>query len=304
MTVTGNVEPATTAVVAPVPPPEATGPRRRRLRRPRRLVVSLSLGWLVLLLAAIVLQPLLPLPDPTRSDYGAIAQPPGVSSEHLLGTDEIGRDILARLITGARVSLIVGIGSIGLAVLIGSALGTLAGFFGGRVNRAISGLVDVMLAFPALVALIALGVFLGPGLDTIIIGIGIVASPAVARVARSSAMAFTNREFVTAAHGMGAGSWRILRREILPNVVVPILAYATVLVAVAIVAEGSLSFLGLGVPPPESSWGSMMGTGRSELATDPHIVLLPAAAMFVTLLALNFLAEHLGKRFDIRESVL
>ena len=117
-------------------------------------------------------------------------------------------------------------------------------------------------------------------------------------------MAFTNREFVTAARGMGAGSWRILRREILPNVVVPILAYATVLVAVAIVAEGSLSFLGLGVPPPESSWGSMMGTGRSELATDPHIVLLPAGAMFLTLLALNFLAEHFGKRFDIRESVL
>ncbi|MGK5113221.1 MULTISPECIES: ABC transporter permease [unclassified Geodermatophilus] len=303
MTVTGNVEPATTAVVAPVPPPEATGARRRR-RRPRRLVVSLSLGWLVLLLAAIVLQPLLPLPDPTRSDYGAIAEPPGTSGAHLLGTDEIGRDILARLITGARVSLTVGIGSIAVAVLIGAALGICAGFFGGRVNRVVSGVVDVMLAFPALVALIALGVFLGPGLDTIIIGIGIVASPAVARVTRSATMAFTNREFVTAARGMGAGSWRILRREILPNVVVPVLAYATVLVAVAIVAEGSLSFLGLGVPPPESSWGSMMGTGRSELATDPHIVLLPAFAMFITLLALNFLAEHLGKRFDIRESVL
>ncbi len=299
MTVTSSADPATALVVAPAERPDI-----RRRRKPRKLLVTLSMGWLVLLVAAIVLQPFLPLPDPARSDYAAIAVPPGASPEHLLGTDEIGRDILARLITGARVSLIVGIGSIGLAVLIGSALGICAGFFGRRTNRVISGLIDVMLAFPALVALIALGVFLGPGLDTIIIGIGIVASPAVARVARSSTLLFANREFVTAARGMGASSWRILRREILPNVVVPILAYATVLVAVAIVAEGSLSFLGLGVPPPASSWGSMMGTGRSELATDPHIVLLPAGAMFITLLALNFLAEHFGKRFDIRESVL
>ena len=295
MTVT-SAHPETAPVV-----PAAPGPTRRRRRR---IVVALSGGWLCLLVAAIVLQPFLPIPDPTRSDYAAIAVPPGVSPAHLLGTDEIGRDILARLITGARVSLVVGIGSIALAVLIGSALGVCAGFFGRLTNRVISGLVDVMLAFPALVALIALGVFLGPGLDTIIIGIGIVASPAVARVARSSTLLYANREFVTAARGMGAGSWRILRREVLPNVVVPILSYATVLIAVAIVAEGSLSFLGLGVPPPASSWGSMMGSGRSELASDPHIVLLPAAAMFITLLALNFLAEHFGKRFDIRESVL
>lgn len=276
----------------------------RKKRRPRKITVMLSMAWMALLVAAIILRPLLSLPDPTRSDYAAIAVPPGTSPDHLLGTDEIGRDILARLITGAQVSLTVGIGSITAAVLLGSALGICAGFFGARTNRVISGVIDIMLAFPALVALIALTVFLGPGLGTIIMGIGIVASPAVARVARSSTLIFANREFVTAARGMGAGSWRILRREILPNVVVPILAYATVLVAVAIVAEGSLSFLGLGVPPPASSWGSMMGSGRSELATHPHIVLLPAAIMFVTLLALNFLAEHLSKRFDIRESVL
>jgi peptide/nickel transport system permease protein len=278
--------------------------RRRLVGKPRNVMVALSWGWLALLILAIVLRPFLPLPDPTRSDYAAIAVPPGASPDHLLGTDEIGRDILARLITGAQVSLIVGLGSIGLAVLVGSTLGICAGFFGGIVNRVVSAIVDIMLAFPALVALIALGVFLGPGLDTIIIGIGIVATPAVARVARSATLLFANRDFVTAARGMGATSWRILSREILPNIVVPVIAYATVLVAVAIVAEGSLSFLGLGVPPPASSWGSMMGTGRSELATNPHIVLLPAAAMFITLLALNFLAEHIGKRFDIRESVL
>jgi peptide/nickel transport system permease protein len=291
------------------PPAVESAPTPRKARpakagRARGILVTLSCVWLVLLVAAFTLQPWLPLPDPARSDYGAIAVPPGASPDHLLGTDEIGRDILARLITGARVSLTVGIGSVAVAVVIGSLLGVCAGFFGGRTNRVISGVIDVMLAFPALVALIALTVFMGPGMLTIIVGIGIVASPAVARVARSATLTFANREFVTAARSMGAGSLRILRREILPNVVVPILAYGTVLVAVAVVAEGSLSFLGLGVPPPQSSWGTMMGTGRSELATHPHIVLLPAGAMFVTLLALNFLAEHVGKRFDIRESVL
>ncbi|MER2135012.1 MAG: ABC transporter permease [Arthrobacter sp.] len=272
-------------------------------RKKLPLPVTLSIGWLALLGLAIAFFPVLPLPDPTRSDYSAIAAPM-FSSGHIFGTDEIGRDILSRLIVGAQVSLTAGIGSILVAVLIGSTLGIAAGFFGGITNRIISGVLDIMLAFPAIVALIALSVFLGTGLWTIVIGIGIVASPAVARVARSSTLLFVNRDFVVAARSMGAGSLRILVREILPNVVVPIVAYATVLIAVAIVAEASLSFLGLGVPPPTSSWGSMMGTGRAELASHPHIVLIPAATMFVTLLALNFLAEYLGKRFDIKEAAL
>jgi peptide/nickel transport system permease protein len=298
-----------TVLNKPVPVPGApstskapTLPRRRR-RDGAPLSVILSISWLGLLAAAIVLFPLLQLPDPTRSDYGAISAAP-FTEGHLLGTDEIGRDILSRLIVGAKVSLTAGIGAVLVATLIGSTLGICAGFFGGIANRVISAALDIMLAFPAIVALIGLGVFLGPGLGTIIIGIGIVASPAVARVARSATLLYVNRDFVVAARGMGAGSWRILFREILPNVVVPVIAYSTVLIAVAIVAEASLSFLGLGVPPPSSSWGSMMGTGRAELQHHPHIVLVPAAAMFLTLLALNFLAEFLSKRFDIKEAAL
>jgi len=289
---------ATTASAVVVP---TVGSKRRSRRS--GVLVTLSWVWLALLVIAILLRPLLGLPDPNRSDYASIMVSP-FSPGHLLGTDEIGRDILSRSIVGARVSLTVGIGAIAVATVVGSILGIVAGYFGGWVNRIISAVIDVMLAFPALVALIALGVFLGPGLFTIIIGIGIVASPAVARVARAATLQFANREFVTAARGMGATHGRILRREVLPNVVVPVIAYSTVLIAVAIVAEAGLSFLGLGVPPPASSWGSMMGTGRSALSDAPHIVLIPAAFMFVTLLALNFLAEHIGKRFDIRESAL
>jgi peptide/nickel transport system permease protein len=298
-----------TVLNKPVPVPGApstskapTLPRRRRREGPP-LSVIFSVAWLGILVAAIVLFPLLQLPDPTRSDYGAIAAGP-FTEGHILGTDEIGRDILSRLVVGARVSLTAGIGAVLVATLIGSTLGICAGFFGGIANRVISAALDIMLAFPAIVALIGLGVFLGPGLGTIIIGIGIVASPAVARVARSATLLYVNRDFVVAARSMGAGSWRILFREILPNVVVPVIAYSTVLIAVAIVAEASLSFLGLGVPPPASSWGSMMGTGRAELQHHPHIVLVPAATMFLTLLALNFLAEFLSKRFDIKEAAL
>ncbi|WP_431710512.1 ABC transporter permease [Glutamicibacter uratoxydans] len=276
--------------------------RKRKAKR-RPLALTLSVAWLVILFGSIILFPLLPLPDPARSDYAAIGALP-FSPGHILGTDEIGRDMLSRLIVGAQVSLTAGIGAILVAVIIGSTLGICAGFFGGWVNRVISGALDIMLAFPSIVALIALSVFMGPGLWTIIIGIGIVASPALARVARSATLTFVNRDFVVAARSMGASSLRILFREILPNVIVPIIAYATVMIAVAIVAEASLSFLGLGVPPPAASWGSMMGTGRAELSTLPHIVLLPAATMFITLLALNFLAEFFSKRFDIKEAAL
>ncbi|MFI9628785.1 ABC transporter permease [Streptomyces sp. NPDC052042] len=268
-----------------------------------RASTAVSAAWLGLLALAGLAFPLLPLPDPARSDYGAIGAAPGYAG-HLLGTDTIGRDMLSRLIIGGRVSLTVGIGGVALAVLIGSLLGLLAGFHGGVLSRVINALMDILLAFPSLVALIALSVFIGTGLKMIIIGIGLITAPQVARVTRAATLSFTQREFVTAARGMGAGGTRILIREIVPNVVGPVIAFATVLVAVAIVAEGSLSFLGLGVPPPASSWGTMMADGRSEFENNPHIALLPAAAMFVTLLALYFLAEALNRRFDVKEAAL
>src|SRR5690554_1106249 len=280
---------------------------RGLLGRSRRGVppwaVMISVGWLVLLMGSALLLPVLPLPDPSRSDYGAIMAPM-FSPGHILGTDEVGRDILARLLSGAQVSLFVGVASIALAVVLGAPMGILAGYFGGWANRFIVAGLDIVLSFPNLVALVALSLFLDPGLWTIVVGIGIIASAPVARVARSATLTFVNRDFVTAARGMGFGHARIIVREILPNVVVPVLAYAIVVIAVAIVAEASLSFLGLGIQPPDASWGSMMGTGRAKLTQAPHIVLLPAATMAVSILAINFLAEHFAKRFDIKESAL
>ncbi|QEW01250.1 ABC transporter permease [Microbacterium caowuchunii] len=286
---------------APHTKPIRTAPRRRTKVLP--VAVILSASWLALLVLAAIAQPILPLPDPSRSDYGAIASLP-FTPGHILGTDEIGRDMLARVIAGARISLTVGVLAVLVAVVIGAPLGILAGYFSGTTNRVIGVFLDISLAFPSLVALIALSVFLGPSLTTIVIGIGIVSAPAIARVARAATLTYAPREFVTAARGLGAGHLRILVREILPNVVVPVTSYALVLVAVAIIGEASLSFLGLGVPPPTSSWGGMMGTGRSEITRSPHIVLIPAFFMFISLLAINFLAEHFTKRFDIKEASL
>jgi len=293
------------APVSPSTSPITTVPTvsRRMRKRSMKTITAISAVWVLALVLAAVLFPVLGLPDPTRSDYAAVGVPPG-SPGHLLGTDTIGRDMLSRLVIGGRVSLIVGLGGIALAVAIGSILGLLAGFYGGLLSRTINAAMDILLAFPSLIALIALSVFIGTGLKMVIIGIGLIAAPQVARVTRAATLSFTEREFVTAARAMGAGGTRILIRDIVPNVVGPVLAYATVLVAVAIVAEGSLSFLGLGVPPPSSSWGSMMADGRTEFADAPHIALLPAAAMFVTLLALYFLAEALNRRFDIKEAAL
>lgn len=288
-------------VVGPVLPPMTRPGRSRKLGR--RVPLVLSAVWLVALVILAVTYQWLGLADPTESDYSAVAVGP-FSPGHLLGTDTIGRDLLARLLVGARVSLTVGFFGALMATMLGTVFGLMAGFYGGIVSRIVNAITDVLLAFPGLVALIALSVFIGPGLKLLIIGFGLIAAPQVARVSRSVTLAFTQREFVTAARSMGFGSTRILLRDILPNVVGPVTAYATVLMAVAIVAEGSLSFLGLGVPAPTSSWGSMMADGRSAFQAAPHIVLLPATFMFLTLIAIYFLAEELNRKFDIKEAAL
>lgn len=300
----------TAAIKVPFTAPIAVGKQRPTTKR--NLAFILSVTWLSLLLLAVLLHAvpltfggssLLGLPDPAEIDYAAIAAPP-FSPGYLLGGDEIGRDILSRVISGAGVSLVAGIGAVALAVMLGGPLGIIAGFFGGTTNRIISVVLDIFLAFPALILLISLSVFMGASMATIIVGIALVQTPAVARVARASAVQFAGRDFVQAARSLGAREFRVLVREVVPNVVVPVVAYAMVLLAVAIVAEASLSFLGLGVPPPTASWGGMMGTGRGELASAPHIVLVPAAVMFFTLLSISFLAEHFTKRFDIKEAAL
>lgn len=294
----------TTTVVPPVPTTTTTRAFNAARSRWRRIPVTvwISFVWLGLVIALAILQPVLPLPDPAVSDYTSVRTPPFVNAAHLLGTDLLGRDLLARVLSGATVSLAVGVGSTAIAVILGTLMGAAAGYFGGAWDRVVGWCNDVMLAFPMLIALIALTTFLGPSLWTIILGMGIVGTPLISRLARSSAMGYTQRDFVAAAKVGGAGSFRILAREILPNIALVVIPFAITMVALAITAEGALSFLGLGVPPPTTSWGGIMNDGRSELRTLPYIVFEPAIVMCVTLLAISFIADWVNKLSDNRES--
>jgi peptide/nickel transport system permease protein len=293
----------TSPVVLPSLVPESSAqPKPGSKLRKIPIMVWFSFVWLGVIVVLAVLRPLLPLPDPSISDYTSVRTVPFVDLAHPLGTDQLGRDILARVVSGAGVSLSVGLGSTAIAAVLGSVFGAAAGFFGGVWDRCVSWFNDIMLAFPMLIALIALTTFMGPSLPTIILGLGIVGTPLVARLARSSAMGYAQRDFVSAAKVAGAGNVRIITREILPNVALVVVPFAITMVALSITAEGALSFLGLGVPPPTPSWGGIMTDGRSELRTLPHIIYVPAITMCISLLAINFIADWVNRLSDGRES--
>lgn len=271
--------------------------RKRRLG----VVFWASVAWIVLVILGAVFASMLPLKNPDTPLYV-----PGLGP-HLrypLGTDELGRDMLARIVYGARVSMIVGFTSIGIGLVIGGTLGVIAGFYKGRIGRFLMGCMDVLLAFPALVLALAIITFLGQNIHNVVIAIGILSIAPIARVIRASTLTFSEREFVTAARALGAKNWRIIVHEILPNVSLPTFSFALVAVAVAIVAEGGLAFLGLSVRPPTPSWGGMINEGRTYLQQSPQISLIPAAVMFLTVLAFNFVGDSLRARFDVRQGAL
>ena len=298
-----------TAVASPTVDPvlaagAATTAGRRRRGKGLGLGAWLALAWLVLITVLAVLAPVLPLDDPELSDFpSASASPP--SADPLLGTDEISRDILSRLIWGARVALVVGICAVLIGMSFGGFFGLLAGYYRGRTEGILMAIADIMLSFPALVFLIAVSVFMGPKLPNITAAIGIIAIPAFARITRAATLSFSQREFVIASRAMGAKNRRIITGEVLPNVILPVTAFALVVVAIAIVAEGGLAFLGLSVPDPKPSWGSMISDGRGALYEgDPHVSLIPATAMFLTVLSFNLLGDRFRAFFDVRESRL
>ncbi len=258
-------------------------------------------AWVVLVILAAALANILPIPDPT-----AINSLPklGPSSQHLLGTDDIGRDMLSRLVFGARVSLEVGFASIALGLFFGGMFGMIAGFFGGGVDTFMSSIVNIGLAFPPLVLALAVISFVGPGLVIVIVVIGVLSVPPITRLVRASTITYAQRDFVLSARALGATRRRILVREILPNVIPAALAFSLVAVALAIVAEGTLAFLGLSVPPPTPTWGGMINEGRNLLQTDPWISMLPALALFLTALVLNLAGDRLRGYFDVREGAI
>jgi peptide/nickel transport system permease protein len=280
-----------TAAVSPV----------RRGRKPGVLLL-VAIGWIALIVLAAALADFLPIPSPTDMDMLARRALP--SGQHWLGTDQLGRDELARLIYGARISLTVGLLAPVIGVTVGGCLGMLAGYFRGRLETLTVAGVDVLLAFPPLVFALAVTAYLGQSILNLTLVIGVLGIPAFTRVARAVTLSLSEREFVTAARALGATHTRILLRELLPNVALPLLAFFLLGVAVTIVVEGALSFLGLGVPPPAPSWGSMIGEGRESLDLAPWLAFLPAGFMFATVLAFNIVGDTLRALTDPRPGTL
>ena len=274
------------------------------VKQTRRLgtLFWMAVGWMVLVFALAIFAPVLPLSSPTDMDMLDRRAP--FSALHWLGTDGLGRDELARLIYGARISLVVGLCAPMIGVVFGGALGMLAGYFRGRFESLSVGSMDVLLAFPPLVLALAVTAFLGQTVFYLTCILGVLSIPAFMRVARAATLTLARREFVIAAQALGATHARILLRELLPNVALPSLAFFLLGVAVIIVVEGSLSFLGFGVPPPISSWGSMIGEGRQSLDVAPRLAFLPAIAMFLTVLSFNIVGDTIRAITDPRQGSL
>lgn len=302
--------PTTTAVtateheVAPLAVAEPVAPKAK-LGIPGWMAV----GWLAVVLVMAVLTPILPIEDPLKSQF-IPRQGPFESGENLLGTDGNGRDVLARVVTGTRVSLLIGFAAVSLGLVIGGALGLYSGYFRNRLATAIAWIFDVLLAFPALVLALSLVAVLASGADTsdtqrnivIIVALGVVSIPLLGRITRGTTLAWSQREFVTAARSLGTKELRIMIREVMPNVLPALFSIALLSVAVAIVAEGGLAVLGAGTT--SISWGSIIASGRSDLQRMPHVVLIPSLMIFLTVLSLNYLGDIARARFDVRESIL
>ena len=282
------------AVLAP-----AAGPFRlgfRRFRRHRTGLVGLVLVALFVFIALAA--PMLAPASPIAASWDAIRKAPSVA--HWMGTDEIGRDELSRVIWGARASLAAGVVSVVIAALIGVPAGLLAGFAGGWTDALLSRIVDAMLAIPFLILAIALAAFLGPDLRNAMIAIGVSTAPVFMRIARAATLDVMTQDFIEAARAVGNPPWRIALRHIAPNITAPVLVQATLSIATAIIAEASLSFLGLGEQPPTPSWGSMLNAAQQFLTQAPWLAIFPGAAIFLVVLGFNLMGDGLHDVLDTR----
>ena len=269
----------------------------RRLRARPSAVAGLVIVGLLILMA--VFAPWIAPYDPTATDWGNVRGAPSLA--HPFGGDEVGRDVLARIIYGARASLGAGLVSVALAVSLGLPLGLLAGYAGGWIDGAISRLTDALLAIPFLILAIALAAFLGPSLVNAMIAIGLSATSTFIRLTRAQVRAVAAEEFVEAARALGNPHWRIAIRHILPNIVPAILVQATLTIAAAIIAEASLSFLGLGQQPPEPSWGAMLNTAKNFMDQAPWMAIWPGLSIFLAVLAFNLFGDGLRDALDPRQ---
>jgi peptide/nickel transport system permease protein len=270
----------------------------RRLLRSKPAIFGLTI--LILFLAIAILAPLLTPYDPIVQSWTAVRKPP--SAMHWFGTDDLGRDILVRVFYGARASLMAGVISVGIALAIGVPLGLAAGTLGGFFDALIGRLTDAMLACPFLILAIALAAFLGPSLGNAMIAIGVTTTPIFVRLTRGQVLAVKVEEYVEAARAIGNPRWRIALVHILPNILPALLVQATLSIAAAIIAEASLSFLGLGQQPPDPSWGSMLNSAQRFLINAPWMAVWPGLAIFLTVLSFNLVGDGLRDALNPREN--
>jgi peptide/nickel transport system permease protein len=250
----------------------------------------------VLLVLAALAAPMLAPYDPIQQDTARRLEPP--SHEHPLGLDALGRDVLSRILYGARVSLRVGFSVVLLASFAGVTLGLISGYFGGFVDTVIMRLTDILLAFPGILLAIALVAVLGPSLNNVVLALATIGWVGYARLARGQVLKVREMEYVTAAKALGARSPRVILRHVLPNIINPVIVMATLGLAGAILAEAALSFLGLGVQPPTPSWGEMLSSGRNYLGLANHLTIFPGAAIMLAVMGLNFLGDGLIDALD------
>ena len=275
-------------------------PARRALRRlVRRKGAMIGLAVIVLFVALALLAPLVAPYDPAAQSWASVRKPP--SALHLLGTDDLGRDVLARIIFGARASLLAGVISVAIALAIGVPFGLLAGYVGGFIDALVSRITDAMLAIPFLILAIALAAFLGPSLQNAMIAIGITTTPIFVRLTRAQVMAVKVEDYVEAARAVGNPAWRVALVHVLPNILPSLMVQASLSIAAAIIAEAALSFLGLGQQPPAPSWGSMLNAAQRFLVNAPWMAIWPGLAIFVTVVSFNLLGDGLRDALDPRE---
>jgi len=260
------------------------------------MMIKIGLVIVCIAIAAALFGPVISPYDPAGQELSRRLEPPSVS--HPLGLDELGRDILARLLSGARISLLVGLAVVSVSSTVGMLLGSIAGYFGGRIDDVISRVVDVLMAFPGILLAIALVAVLGPSLTHVVLALSVIGWVGYARLVRGQALRTRELDFVQAARALGAGPARIVIRHVLPSALPAVVVQATLGMAGAIIAEASLSFLGLGVQPPTPSWGTMLDAGRSHLFDAPHLTVVPGVAIAVLVLGFNFLGDGLRDRVD------
>jgi peptide/nickel transport system permease protein len=281
-------------------PTKPASPGRRALRRMlRRRPAMVGLAVVVAFIVLALFAPWIAPNDPVATSWSAIRKAP--SAAHWFGTDEIGRDVLSRVVFGTRASLLAGVVSVSISLLLGVPIGLVAGFAGGAVDALISRLTDAFLACPFLILAIALAAFLGPSLTNAMIAIGVSATPIFVRLTRAQVINVKVEDYVEAARALGNPPWRIALRHVLPNVTAPLIVQATLAIAAAVIAEASLSFLGLGQQPPEPSWGSMLNTAKNYVDQAPWMAVWPGLAIFALVLAFNLLGDGLRDALDPRQ---